>query len=87
MYVLKTELYKLSFFLLQGFQILVEREWLEFGHKFADRCGQTEDINENCPVFLQFLDILHNIIKQFPTAFEFSINYLVSVCMYSSEVS
>ncbi|CAG02483.1 unnamed protein product, partial [Tetraodon nigroviridis] len=42
----------------QGFQVLVETEWLEFGHKFADRCGHgenSEDLNERCPVFLQWL--------------------------------
>lgn len=66
--------------IMQGFQVLVEREWLDFGHKFADRCGQgvgSEDANERCPVFLQWLDCLHQLISQFPTAFEFNLTFLV----------
>ena len=34
---------------IRGFKTLVEREWLEFGHKFADRCAHangTQDQNE-----------------------------------------
>lgn len=65
----------------QGFYILVEREWLQFGHKFADRCGHdvnTDDPNERCPVFLQWLDCVHQIYRQFPCAFEFSEAFLVS---------
>lgn len=61
--------------------MLVEREWLDFGHKFSDRCGQpfgSEDANERCPVFLQWLDCLHQLIRQFPTAFEFNLTFLVS---------
>lgn len=68
-------------FLLQGFKVLVEREWLAFGHKFADRCGQSsgsDDPNERCPVFLQWLDCVHQLSSQFPCAFEFSQSYLVS---------
>lgn len=71
--------------MLQGFQVLIEREWLDFGHKFADRCGQgvgSEDANERCPVFLQWLDCLHQLINQFPTAFEFNLTFLVRALKY-----
>nr|XP_018911014.1 PREDICTED: myotubularin-related protein 3 isoform X2 [Bemisia tabaci] len=68
---------------IEGFQVLVEREWLEFGHKFADRCGQGDDQNDRCPVFLQWLDCLHNLLLQFPCAFEFSKSYLVKLAQHS----
>lgn len=66
---------------VEGFRILVEREWLSFGHKFADRIGHgpgSDEVNERCPVFLQWLDCVHQIQKQFPCSFEFSMGYLVS---------
>lgn len=67
---------------LQGFRTLVEREWLSFGHKFADRGGHQPgsipDLNERCPVFLQWLDVVHQLVRQFPCSFEFSMPYLVS---------
>lgn len=65
---------------VDGFRILVEREWLSFGHKFADRIGHgpgSDETNERCPVFLQWLDCVHQIQKQFPCSFEFSMAYLV----------
>lgn len=60
--------------------MVVEREWLEFGHKFADRCGNgvnCEDTNERSPVFLQWLDCVYQLYKQFPCAFQFNEAYLV----------
>lgn len=69
----------------RGFQVLVQREWLEFGHKFADRCGLLggcDDLNERCPVFLQFLDCVHQLMKQFPTAFQFNHAYLVKMVQH-----
>lgn len=67
---------------LDGFQILVDREWIAFGHKFADRCGTStanmDDPNERCPIFLQWLDCVHQIVVKYPTSFEFNLNYLVS---------
>uniref|UniRef100_A0A8C6UZ28 phosphatidylinositol-3,5-bisphosphate 3-phosphatase n=1 Tax=Neogobius melanostomus TaxID=47308 RepID=A0A8C6UZ28_9GOBI len=60
---------------IEGFQVLVETEWLDFGHKFADRCGHgenSEDLNERCPVFLQWLDCVHQLQRQFPCSFEFN---------------
>lgn len=68
----------------QGFQVLVETEWLDFGHKFADRCGHgenSEDLNERCPVFLQWLDCVHQLQRQFPCSFEFNEAFLVRTCV------
>ncbi|CAL7942734.1 unnamed protein product [Xylocopa violacea] len=71
---------------MEGFQVLCEREWLDFGHKFADRCGQTvgsEDPNERCPVFLQWLDCVHQLILQFKCSFEMSPAYLVKLAQHT----
>lgn len=72
---------------LQGFQVLVETEWLDFGHKFADRCGHgenAEDVNERCPVFLQWLDCVHQLQRQFPCSFQFNEAFLVADATYCS---
>ncbi|XP_076275006.1 phosphatidylinositol-3,5-bisphosphate 3-phosphatase MTMR4-like isoform X3 [Rhynchophorus ferrugineus] len=71
---------------MDGFRVLIEREWLAFGHKFADRCGHSGgsyDLNERCPVFLQWLDCIHQLMIQFPVAFEFSQNYLVKLVQHT----
>lgn len=65
---------------MDGFAILVQREWIEFGHKFSERClnaPAVDDPNERCPVFLQWVDCVHQIMKQFPNAFEFNQQFLV----------
>uniref|UniRef100_A0A673BMX6 phosphatidylinositol-3,5-bisphosphate 3-phosphatase n=1 Tax=Sphaeramia orbicularis TaxID=375764 RepID=A0A673BMX6_9TELE len=71
---------------LEGFQVLVETEWLDFGHKFGDRCGHQEnsdDVSEQCPVFLQWLDCVHQLIKQFPCLFEFNEAFLVKLVQHT----
>ncbi|EDV99889.1 GH12561 [Drosophila grimshawi] len=71
---------------VEGFRVLVEREWLNFGHKFADRSGNgpnSDEVNERCPVFLQWLDLVHQIHKQYPCSFEFSIGYLIKLAQHS----
>ncbi|XP_056887773.1 myotubularin-related protein 3 isoform X2 [Takifugu flavidus] len=71
---------------VEGFQVLVETEWLEFGHKFADRCGHgenSEDLNERCPVFLQWLDCVHQLQRQFPCSFEFNEAFLVKLVQHT----
>lgn len=60
--------------------MLVEIDWLDYGHKFGDRCGHQEnadDVSEQCPVFLQWLDCVHQLLKQFPCLFEFNEAFLV----------
>ncbi|KAJ1524366.1 hypothetical protein ONE63_010867 [Megalurothrips usitatus] len=71
---------------MQGFQVLCEREWLDFGHKFADRCGHAvggDDHNERCPVFLQWVDCVHQLLNQFECLFEFSETYLVKLVQHT----
>uniref|UniRef100_A0A672G7E5 phosphatidylinositol-3,5-bisphosphate 3-phosphatase n=1 Tax=Salarias fasciatus TaxID=181472 RepID=A0A672G7E5_SALFA len=71
---------------LEGFQVLVETEWLDFGHKFGDRCGHQEnadDVSEQCPVFLQWLDCVHQLLKQFPCLFEFNESFLVKLVQHT----
>ncbi|KAM3936398.1 phosphatidylinositol-3,5-bisphosphate 3-phosphatase MTMR4 isoform 1-T1 [Leptodactylus fuscus] len=81
---------------LEGFQVLVETDWLDYGHKFGDRCGHqenSEDQNEQCPVFLQWLDCVHQLLHQFPCHFEFNHAFLVKLvqhtysCLYGTFLS
>ena len=74
----------IPFYLSQGFKVLVQREWLDFGHKFADRCGVqpvSKNVNERSPIFIQFLDCVYQIVKQCPDYFEFNCTYLVSTLL------
>ncbi|PVD34717.1 hypothetical protein C0Q70_05994 [Pomacea canaliculata] len=67
---------------IRGFEVLVEKEWISFGHKFKQRVGHGEDKHSDdnrSPVFLQFIDCVWQMTKQFPNAFEFNEHFLITI--------
>ena len=65
---------------LRGFALLVEKEWVAFGHRFALRHGLGRLEDSACaPLFLQFLDCVHQVRAQHPAAFEFNDAFLVDL--------
>ncbi|CAF93425.1 unnamed protein product, partial [Tetraodon nigroviridis] len=52
---------------LKGFQVLVEKEWISFGHKFAARVGHGDEnhsTSERSPLFVQFIDCVWQMTRQ-----------------------
>lgn len=65
---------------IQGFQVLIEKEWLAFGHKFLHRCGLLAyDPREVSPVFTQFIECTWQLCQQFPCAFQFNERFLLEL--------
>ncbi|XP_055100068.1 myotubularin-related protein 6 isoform X5 [Symphalangus syndactylus] len=61
-------------------KVLIEKDWISFGHKFSERCGQLDgDPKEVSPVFTQFLECVWHLTEQFPQAFEFSEAFLLQI--------
>jgi Myotubularin-like phosphatase domain len=80
---------------LAGFAVLIEKEWCSFGHKMQDRCGHLREkhskidtaVNggtgfsetEFSPIFVQWLDCVWQVVRMYPTAFEFNTELLVYI--------
>ena len=66
-----------------GFAVLIEKDWLSFGHQFARRSGilqkKNDEEKERSPIFLQFLDCIYQLMVQFPNEFEFNADYLLFI--------
>lgn len=67
---------------LTGFLVMIEKEWCSFGHQFYKRVGHmnrdpTND--DRSPIFLQWLDCVFQLQRQFPTHFEFNSLALVTI--------
>lgn len=69
----------------RGLAIVIQKEWISFGHKFAVRIGHAkQDLNdsERSPIFLQFLDCVYQLTQLFPSSFEFNDDYLTYICQH-----
>ncbi|XP_016839990.1 myotubularin-related protein 2 isoform X1 [Nasonia vitripennis] len=67
---------------IKGFEVLIEKEWLSFGHKFQQRIGHGDEHHSDAdrsPVFVQFIDCVWQISQQFPNAFQFNEHFLTTI--------
>ena len=73
---------------LEGFIVLIEKDWLSFGHQFRYRSGfyslndTPSDItseNQFSPIFIQWLDCIYQLMNQNYTKFEFNPNLLTFI--------
>ncbi|XP_063039597.1 myotubularin-related protein 9 isoform X2 [Engraulis encrasicolus] len=60
---------------LHGFLSLLEREWVQAGHPFQQRCARSAyshaRLRHEAPVFLLLLDCVWQLSRQFPLALQF----------------
>jgi len=67
---------------MEGFVVLIEKEWLSFGHKFAERFGHqcpNYSNDQRAPIFTQFIDAVWQLTRQFPLAFQFNERFLLDL--------
>ncbi|RHY48247.1 hypothetical protein DYB38_010121 [Aphanomyces astaci] len=76
---------------VDGFALLVQQEWVSFGHRFDSRCGMKAghrsgakkhgywDDEQSSPVFVQFIDAVWQMTQLAPCSFEFNDAYLIAL--------
>jgi len=61
-----------------GLLLLIQKEFCSFGHPFQTRLALNErPSSEYSPIFLQWLECVYQVMVQFPTAFEFTPDFLL----------
>ncbi|XP_071433066.1 myotubularin-related protein 9-like isoform X3 [Pithys albifrons albifrons] len=68
---------------LEGFQGLLEREWIQAGHPFHLRCARSAHsharLKQEGPLFLLFLDCVWQLSRQFPFSLQFGERLLLTL--------
>ena len=67
---------------IDGFGILVEKEWISFGHQFLRRCGhgqQNATDDQRSPVLLLWLDCVWQLTQQHGEIYEFNGSLLLAM--------
>ncbi|XP_043999323.1 myotubularin-related protein 9 isoform X1 [Gambusia affinis] len=76
---------------LEGFLALLDREWLQAGHPFQQRCAHSAyshaRLQQESPIFLLLLDCVWQLWRQFPLALGFSETLLLRLAneVYASD--
>ncbi|XP_025090665.1 myotubularin-related protein 9-like [Pomacea canaliculata] len=72
---------------VNGFEALIEREWIQAGHPFRHRCAKSayaiSKQRHESPVFLLFVDCVWQIWSQFPCSFEFNEDFLIMLVQHA----
>lgn len=81
---------------IEGFCVLVSKDWCKFGHQFQHRIGHTNPIQYNpshgaqnleqevSPIFAQWLECVYQLMRVAPEDFEFNERMLVEFYFYST---
>jgi len=65
---------------IKGFCLLIQKEWLSFGHRFRTRLATSEKVSgEYSPVFIQWLDAVWQMTCFYPDGFEFNETLLLDL--------
>ncbi|KAM4732682.1 myotubularin-related protein 7a [Anableps anableps] len=65
---------------LKGLMVLIEKDWVSFGHKFTQRCNHlVGDPKEVSPIIDQFLECVWQLMEQYPCAFEYNEKLLITI--------
>ncbi|XP_057206051.1 myotubularin-related protein 7a [Triplophysa rosa] len=65
---------------LKGLMVLIEKDWVSFGHKFSHRYSHLDgEAKEVSPVIDQFLECVWQLMQQFPCSFEYNEKLLISI--------
>jgi hypothetical protein len=65
---------------LSGFFVLIEKDWLSFGHRFAMRhATDGKESSDRAPIFHQFIECVWQLLQIFPTLFEFNEQALLDI--------
>ncbi|CAD8126527.1 unnamed protein product [Paramecium sonneborni] len=70
---------------IDGFMILIQKEWINNGHQFCQRSAiGNKQHNDDCrsPIFLQFLDCVYQMIQLYPLSFEFNVKLLLDLAYH-----
>lgn len=65
---------------LTGFAVLIEKEWKSAGHMFKSRIGhaiKNHGDENRSPIFLQWVECVWQLTRQYPTSFEFNETFLI----------
>lgn len=68
---------------IEGFELLIEKEFCSFGHRFLDRCGShvaRKNEDEQAPIFIQFLVLLHSSHPRIFTSILFPLRRIEALC-------